>query len=152
MNLPDAYFAGFIDGEGYISVARYGDHGRPRYRLMLNVSQVDPRPLEALASRFGGQVKVNRARVANRSLVYYWQVFGATAEQVVRAVLPWLIVKREEAELALQYRALVRPRDYRRPHGSMGNAPLSDDEREAREAIVESIEALRARRRAARAA
>lgn len=94
------YAAGFFDGEGCISACRRGDG---RVALRVTCTQSDPRPLEWLRERFGGRVSlVHRADPgAERRAVHVWVANEAMARRFLTAVLPYLIVKRERAEMAL---------------------------------------------------
>ena len=110
-----AYSAGFFDGEGSISIAPKRRKGcapeEMAFGLTLQVSQLDPRPLKFLSDRFGGAVCVKSA-LGHTHLMHDWRITGARAERFLRAVLPYLIHKKEQAEVALKYRDQVsgRPR------------------------------------------
>lgn len=86
-----AYLAGFIDGEGCITTRR--QHSTERPRPMLTVVQRYPPPLYYLQSIFGG------------SLNYYgrwtWRLTGGRLETVLLGIQPLLVLKQEQADLAL---------------------------------------------------
>mgnify|MGYP001567341804 CR=1 FL=1 len=104
-----AYAAGFFDGEGCI---RIQTHSRRCRTMMLSVTacQVTEYPLGNFVQWFGGTVKLRwlKYREGRRPL-HTWQVSSLQAEHFLRQVLPYLIAKRTEAELALQFRATFRP-------------------------------------------
>lgn len=102
-----AYLAGFFDGEGSLGVyPTKHSGGGLTHRIAVRVEQCDPAPLELFARRFGGRVIANRKRVTTlRRQTSLWQVAAMRAEVVLRSLLPWLVVKRGEAELALRYRS-----------------------------------------------
>lgn len=131
-----AWAAGFIDGEGCIQYrVRQRTRGRHEYSLSLYVGQVDPRPLRRLQALFGGSVGLkDPAKGESRRPIYYWRVVYATADAALRQLLPYLSVKREQAELALQLRARIAAyvRDGRR---------VSEAETAARLAVVSAIKA-----------
>lgn len=93
-----AYLAGFFDGEGCVY---------PRNGLQVSASQVDRRPLDMLQALFGGTIKTP-ALVEGRRQMYYWVRYGKPAAVALRALLPWLVVKREQVEWAIEYDALVK--------------------------------------------
>ena len=102
-----AWAAGFVDGEGCISTpVRRRDRNRRDYSLSLYVGQVDPRPLQRLQGYFGGTV-VSRASWGRGRPIFMWRVSGTTAEAALRTLLPHLMVKAEQARLALELRDLI---------------------------------------------
>lgn len=111
-----AWAAGFIDGEGYLCVARknptYGVRasgprvGRPRrdgtsYSLCLTVVNRNPAPMYRLAELFGGSV-ITRTR-ANKSSMYFWRIGHANALSALEAVVPFLIGKKDLATLCISF-------------------------------------------------
>jgi hypothetical protein len=98
-----AYLAGILDGEGYIGVKRSANPGRvtPGHHARVSVKMNTPAPAVALlAETFGG-----RHASENGRAMMCWQVTDAAAERTLRALLPYLRVKREQAENALALRA-----------------------------------------------
>lgn len=93
-----AWSAGFFDGEGCILANRSG----ASFSLRAKVSQVVPEPLEQLRRWFGGNIWYEKAY--GRSV---WTVSGYKARLFLRAILPYLVVKRDRATLALS----VTPRE-----------------------------------------
>lgn len=129
-----AWAAGFFDGEGCISApVRVRVRNRRDYSLSLYVGQVDPRPLMRLRSYFGGEV-VPRTSWGKGRPIFMWRVSGTTAEATLRLLLPYLMVKEEQARLALELRdrigryVRVGPR-------------VTEVETEARMALVAAIKA-----------
>lgn len=55
-----------------------------------------------LLEKFGG-TKNSRARGGNRALIHVWRIYGRNCLPVLEASLPYLIVKRTHAELALEF-------------------------------------------------
>lgn len=105
-----AYLAGFIDGEGCITVVRYR-RDRPNrvhrgwYQPFLIVCNRDPAPLLVLRETFGGCVVCQKSH-HGWGEVYRYQLRRRDAlEEVLRALMPYLIVKREVAGLVLDFLA-----------------------------------------------
>jgi hypothetical protein len=98
------YAAGFFDGEGTV--------GTPHRRfLYVAASQVDPRPLQLLVELFGGAIyshhqgpKFEAKRVKP---AWRWNLTGASAAVALAEMLPYLIVKRDVAELGIALAALT---------------------------------------------
>jgi len=117
--------AGFFDGEGCV----YIQHRKNTnvYFLKATVVQKDLEPLNILQALFGGSV--NKRRTAPGM----WSVSTRMAEKALRELMPFLLVKRKEAELALSFQS------------RMGRAffnGLSKTEVAAREAIKKQLSAL----------
>lgn len=99
-----AYFAGFFDGEGSISVVR-NRAGSKTYQLVCVVANTDSRPLTLLRDTFGGYLSKPHPRQPGQKSVYNWRASDRIAEGFLTTVLPFLILKKDRAELALAYRA-----------------------------------------------
>lgn len=95
-----AWAAGFIDGEGCISIYRTkGDY----YYIQLIVACTVREPLEKLESIFGGQqVVMNKPQRGRRKASYQWKVMGRAAGEVIEILLPYLTVKRDAANVAIE--------------------------------------------------
>jgi hypothetical protein len=109
-----AWAAGFFDGEGYVGGEQ--QEGRS-VRLVIQVAQADPRPLERLCAALGGNVHGPYER-GNRP---YWVLVIGTFEQAQNAVAllwGWLSEpKRDQVRRAMaQVRAGPRGRSMRCPH------------------------------------
>ena len=78
--------------------------------LQISAVQSTPEPIEFFVSLFGGTSVKRLMQYRGKPKVQYtWQASSKTAEMVLREMLPYLLVKKEEAELALQFRATFRP-------------------------------------------
>ena len=112
-----AWLAGLIDGEGSIYVAIM-DHTpsavarspslakRKRYRIALSISGTSKELMDALEERVGfGTVYLHkRQKKENQKKDAYTFRFNATQlPDILPFVLPWLVVKRKQAELALEW-------------------------------------------------
>ena len=106
-----AWCAGFFDGEGHIAIA--DSPGTHQTALMITVVQRTKEPLPIFQKEFGGAISFRTlppspGTIARRPL-WKWQISTAAAERFLRAVLPYLQNKRDEALLALAYRATYVP-------------------------------------------
>jgi hypothetical protein len=101
-----AWAAGFIDGEGHIGIHRIRDRRAGSIReFRLNpriiVGQTHRQPLDRLVEIFGHSVHVRAERAARRTF-YVWEVNGARGTAaVLAAVIPYLTLKRPEAEMVM---------------------------------------------------
>ena len=109
-----AWAAGFMDGEGYIGITRCLDRrtGRLYYRVQVDVGQVHREPIALFQELFGGTIG---HRTNKKQGCWNWRKFGKEACEVIRILLPYLVVKRRQAELVLEYDTIAMTRDgYRR--------------------------------------
>ena len=100
-----AWAAGIIDGEGCIGFTKCNGH----YALRLEVANTDPRMLDKLREMFGGSIKVKtwKPPATNQRPAWRWYLSTAQAANVLVQVLPWLVTKHEQAELAILSRQFV---------------------------------------------
>lgn len=96
-----AYAAGFFDGEGSIAIRREGQ----RYRLEVTASNTAKDVLDQFAVAYNGKVRAIRCTQPHHKQVYQWRVYAKQAGDFLEDVLPYLVVKRERALLALRFRA-----------------------------------------------
>lgn len=105
-----AYIAGIIDGEGYIGVKRMTsarqDRRSPGYHARIQIRMVHEGAIKLIADTLGGWYFKEKAHVVKGRPLFCYQASDASAENVIRKVLPYLIVKRDSAEAVLQLRAL----------------------------------------------
>src|SRR5207247_11196169 len=94
-----AYTAGFFDGEGCVNIARCLRRGRPYHTLAIIFTNTDFQVLDWLHQRWGG----NLTRPVMRSNAH-WRPYrtlrlsAGPARPLLRAMLPYLIIKKSEAE------------------------------------------------------
>lgn len=126
------YAAGFLDGEGAISI-RAKNHGKyhqgwsPSWAPFVEIAQVDPRPLQWFQQRWGGSIRpVKRNRTKNERDAWDWTVSGRQAYRLMEGVLPMLKVKREHATNALRLRDLRPGRGYPLPDGTRNRLTEAD--------------------------
>lgn len=101
------YAAGFFDGEGCISIIRTRARGKlsRNYYLQLSTGQLDPAPLFILQSLFGGYIKSPPKK--EQRTVYRWTLTHKRAGPTIAELLPYLIVKRKQAECGLEFASIT---------------------------------------------
>ncbi len=104
-----AYAAGVIDSDGYIGVKRStyaqrvrGDAGQAVYAPRVMVKQVTPQAIDLLHSIFGGYRGDAQPSAARGRPLFTWEVHSANALRACEAVLPYLRIKRAQAENAIE--------------------------------------------------
>ncbi len=103
------YLAGILDGEGSIGIEHLSpckNRVKDYYTCRLCVINTSLTLVNWLKDNFKGQINI-RKRVANLKICYRWHIFGTELENVLRAVEPFLKLKRKQAQLVLQYRETV---------------------------------------------
>jgi hypothetical protein len=136
-----AYAAGFFDGEGSIGVYSYRkdqtNNGGGKYGSMsISISQRKRETLDWLVDRFGGSVYLNGTHKPNP--IYQWRLNAKQGADFLRAILPWLRDKRDQAELALKFAETVRVNPVDGIH-----SPLTNEEKEARLEIIEELKRMK---------
>ena len=118
MDLDIRYVAGLFDGEGWITICKqrlggyrtYSDH-YVRYQLVAGIGMTYRPIIERLHQQFGGGFHVNRsakAKMPKARTGFAWKVSSQSAADFLASVRPFLIVKQEEADVALEFQRHVR--------------------------------------------
>jgi hypothetical protein len=115
-----AWAAGFFDGEGCISIAKPVNKRKTgkvyvTYALQAIIAQRDRRPLEVLVGLFGGNITSVKI---HGSTYWYLRKHGVKAVAMLEQLLPFLVLKKEQAELAIRFQKHYDDtRPYRRDIG-----------------------------------
>jgi hypothetical protein len=97
--LRDAYFAGLIDGEGYIGIKQAGTHKRPQKKLEIKVNMTCYKTVLALRDHFEkGNVRPRKAAPGCKPQ-WVWSVTCRAAREVLDVIRPYLITKAEAVRL-----------------------------------------------------
>jgi len=110
-----ARFAAFLDGEGSISIA-HAVHKDPKFPgarthyeyVRLTIANTDPRLINWLVETFGGKVR-SRIYVRNAKWkpAFWWTSSCKRATELLTHALPYFLLKRERAELAIALQATM---------------------------------------------
>ena len=131
-----ARLAAYIDGEGHISIASAG--GDRNFKMQLTIGNTDHRLTSWLKNTFGGEVRL--ADITKRRRQYwYWYIGSKRASDFLSRCLPFFIMKREQAEIAIAYHATVSGFKM-----VGGKRTVSPEIRMQREFFAESIKKARA--------
>ena len=102
--IPVQYLAGFVDGEGYLGLARIRrDHRSPEYCLRLSVYNTNRRILEDIQRTTGGTMSVIDQRQAGWKVSYALIWTNAAAARLIRKIKPFLVVKSEQSRALLAF-------------------------------------------------
>ena len=102
-----AYLAGIIDGEGTIHMAVARDRSRDSrhtWRVMLSIANTDEALMKWIQARFGGKYYLREPRQNSaHKRVFRWVRARWDSLGILTAVLPYLVVKRRQANIALTF-------------------------------------------------
>jgi hypothetical protein len=113
-----ARLAAYIDGEGSITIASVRGARPDSRRVMyvnVAVANTDIRLLEWLRNTFGGTISKfrHKSEHVKWAQAYVWTVGSRHASALLDRCLPYFIIKREQAEIALAFqRTILTDRRY----------------------------------------
>jgi hypothetical protein len=99
------YLAGILDGEGCLTIgAGRRETGVINYNPIVLVQNTSRELIEWLQSRFGGQVYLSKKETEKTKTAWMWRITQKKAiENLLLAVLPYLVIKREQAKILLAF-------------------------------------------------
>ena len=103
------YFAGILDGEGSIGIEHLSpckNRKKDYYVCRLTIINTSKILMDWLKENFKGTVDT-RKQIEGRKTCYRWHVFGSDLEEILTAVIPFLKIKDQQAQVVLQYRQTV---------------------------------------------
>lgn len=139
------YAAGLFDGEGCVQLymGNPASRGRNCFKTYLSISGVDLRPLDWLVERYNGGITLyegdsrSLSDGSRRRTLGTWAVGGSDAEQFAHVILPFVLVKREQLDLWLVARSMLRVKGFQQ------NGGLAEDEVAERRAMVAHMKELK---------
>ena len=104
-NTDKAYVAGLIDGEGSIFICKQKrwKNGSFGYQLRVMVGMTDKKTIDFLKNKLGGGIHCVKGRKVNHSDCYLWGIYAKNASNLLKTLKPYLITKKEEAEIAIEF-------------------------------------------------
>jgi len=130
-----AYAAGIVDGEGCITIKRtkaIGTYRRPRYIANVSVVNSNIHMIEWLHENFGGSFFARKKQRDFHKNTWAWDASALVAAKFCEGILPYLLAKREQAEIVLDL--MNGPR--------IQAVSVSDTEFARREGLVQRIRVL----------
>ena len=118
MDLDIRYIAGLFDGEGWITIGKsalggYRKYSKDyvRYQLHIGIAMSFRPLIEQIHRQFYGGLFINRGhkkRLPNARDGYVWYLSSNPAAEFLDFIKPHLVVKKEEAEIAIIFQEHVR--------------------------------------------
>jgi hypothetical protein len=94
-----AWVAAILDGEGWIGITRGGRNMHPN--AAVEVKMCDPQVVRRLHARYAGVLSLRPTRSETRRSVWSWRVSGRLVVPVLEDALPFLLIKEEQAKIAI---------------------------------------------------
>jgi len=103
-----SYLAGLIDGEGWIGISKHNRKGRSRYpfEFRANVGICLGKGsfiLNELKEEYGGSIYFRKKRDSRWVDITSWQLAGSNCKPFLIDLLPYLRIKRTQADLVLEF-------------------------------------------------
>ncbi len=100
----NAYFAGMVDGEGSVSVIGSLETDRKHHYFPRAIITNNHKGVCDIAKElYGGCVYQRKDMEGRTSPCYNWVITSRLADKFLRLVLPYLIIKKEQAKLVLTF-------------------------------------------------
>ena len=96
-----AYAAGLVDGEGCIHFSH--PKKKTSASICLRVAMTNADAVAKMANAFGGSVTEKKWKTDKYLVQKLWLVSGKRAYNTLVAILPFLVAKRQQAELGIEY-------------------------------------------------
>lgn len=136
-----AWAAGFLDGDGCFTLNRRRDKPGQNAEIHFGAVQVDRAPLDLLQQMFGGGV-CRLGSTKKGTEIWQWRISAsADIRRVVPMLLPYLKLKKRDAEIVLAYAETVR----RRGRIKAGGTGLTEHETMLRLWLMSEMDFLRGR-------
>ena len=105
-----AYMAGLFDGEGCIHIAKLRRPESKRgchFGLVATIGMTSEFLLELYRSQFGGSVYCYPRLKGNRRPCWQWIIRSRQAVAFLKAIRPYLLLKANEADLAIEFQGAM---------------------------------------------
>jgi hypothetical protein len=101
------YCAGIVDGEGYVGIkkSKYARHcPSPTYHERIQIRMVEEGAISFFKELFGGNYYKEKPHTGKGRMLYCYQASDLIAYRICKTLLPFLIIKKKNAELIIQLR------------------------------------------------
>ena len=149
--------AGFVDGEGNVTIVRQVRKSRPSpaFRAYVKVDNTDPRALPIFVKFYGGRIYLKnenrRDLMGNKwADAYTWQCPVSSTRRLLLDLLPYLRLKNRQAEIVLRFIDKKNAFARGKRKGRGGSSPLTAEEVEFRERLRSEVRLLNSKGKFAR--
>jgi hypothetical protein len=148
-----AWLAGFVDGEGSITISKQIRKNRPSpaYRALIEVANTNKAPLEFIMKEYGGKIyhaheKRRRKNGKKWSDAFTWYCPISVSERLLTDIFPYLRVKSKQAEIVLEFIRHIKTLNrepIRDKFGRIaGSKHLTKEELDYRESLYSKVRSL----------
>lgn len=145
-----AYLAGIIDGEGTLFIGNYGNKDKIRgtgfFQTIIAVTTTDKCLTDWLFDNFGGWKSeyTPKQRAENcKGPVYSWKCTGDRLTHLSELMIPYLVIKKEQAIILLKMRSTYFCSEYQ--PGKQGVQRISDEIINERLNLMDQLKKLHCR-------
>lgn len=144
-----AYLSGIMDGEGAFIIGAYAKNpktGTPHFHTTMQVSSTDACLINWLVDNFGGRLQYYTARQTpknSKRAVYRWTAHSDRVKHLCEIMLPYLVIKKEQAEIMIQMRDTFEKT--RMQKGQQGTQPISQEVLDVRYNLFHKMKSLHIR-------
>lgn len=143
-----AYIAGFFDGEGMVTISMQRTKGsrgmrvNPAYTMSIRVSQSSLPVIRWMVDKCGGSITEKRIKGPGRR---HWILAkkSNSARIFLEKILPYLIVKREQAEYAIAFQERLSADKNRYEVGRSGPVPKTAEQMAYKEEYLRILQSLK---------
>ena len=121
-----SYLGGVFDGEGCVAIHKNGNQhlGHPGYTARITVAMADGIIPMLFRNTFGGTLRKRTKQKEHWKTIYWWTIGGLNSLPALKDLLPFVIIKRPQIEVAIHLLETMR---------RSGSKGLSDEESALRE-------------------
>ena len=146
-----AYIAGFIDGEGSISIKRRNPKSEhpEAWQLIIQISSLDKNVLKYISEKTG-QGKIQKIKLSkykgreNQRDIYKISINSRKAANLLKEIYPYLKIKHKQAKIAIEFQKLIRY-DWPRKGAPKGTSHIPEENLEKRWALWDECRKLNSR-------
>ena len=106
-SLKLAYLAGIIDGEGSICITKFLDKRKKSVRWQyigcVAIGNTDKRLIEWVIKSFSPNKTLTGYKYRNTGKSYHWELRDNKAMELLKAVYPFLKLKKEQAKIMIDF-------------------------------------------------
>jgi hypothetical protein len=141
--------AGFVDGEGYLTIMKQvrQDRPSPTYRPYIAISNTKRESLELFLNEYGGRIYLRPEKRTDRQGVKWSDAFDwycpiSSSQRLLGDIIPYLKLKHRQAELILEFISNRNEfaRGRRKQRG--GSSPLTPESISYRESMRRAVRLL----------
>lgn len=151
--------AGFVDGEGYLTIMKQIRKHRPSpaYRAYIAISNTNRHAFNLFLNEYGGKTYVHYEKRLDKqglkwSDAFTWYCPISSSKRFLEDILPYLRLKRRQAELILEFINNKKAFARGKREGRGGSSPLTSGEISYRESLRRAVSLLNEKGRYARSA